>query len=243
MGVTHSYLTEMVELANAFCEGWEGQAGDSTGMLISISETCEEEKQYFPGCPGPLKTSGDQSLTGWAFHASVASCSHHWALQVACTQLWAAAHGDRYISHNVWHYYRDAKVTHVKKEQQKCFSSVLLHWHGHREQSFWEELQKRRGLPWQHVKGSVFPVSFMSLHEKEIRNWILHSLPFINVSVMCTLCCRLMMQFSSKINCCFRQPSIFYDCKTISLLKMKVTFPEGWAVFNISQVCRVGRWE
>lgn len=113
-----------------------------------------------------------------------------------------------------------------------------------REQSFfWKELQERRGLPWQHVKGSVFPVSFMSLHKKEIRNWILHSLPFINVSVMCTLCCRLMMQFSSKINCCFRQPSIFYDCKTISLLKMKVTLPKGWAVFNISQVCRVGRWD
>lgn len=227
----------MVELANAFCESWEGQIGDSTFQLIGISETCEDEKQYFPGCPGSLKTSGDQSLT-------VASYSHHWALQVACTQLWAAARGDGHISHNVWHHCRDVKITHLEKEQQKSFSSALLHWQGHTEQSFfWKELQKRRGLPWQHVRGSVFPVSFMSLHKKEIRNWILHSLPFINMSVMCTFCCRLMMQFSSKINCCFRQPSIFYDCKTISLLKMKVTFPKGWAVFNISQVCSVGRWE
>ena len=83
----------------------------------------------------------------------------------------------------------------------------------------------------------------MSLRKKEIRNWSLHSLPFINASIMCTLCCRLMMQFLSKINCCFRQPSIFYDCKTISLLKTNVTFPKGRAVFSICQVCRVGRWE
>lgn len=51
------------------------------------------------------------------------------------------ASGDRDISGNVWHHYRDAKVTQLKKEQQKGFSSALLHWHGHREQSFfWKEL-------------------------------------------------------------------------------------------------------
>lgn len=45
-------------------------------QLISISETCEDEKQYFPVCLGPLKTSGGQNLTGRAFHASVDSYSH-----------------------------------------------------------------------------------------------------------------------------------------------------------------------
>lgn len=145
--------------------------------------------------------------------------------------------------HNIQHRYRNPKGTHLPKEEQKGLSPVLVHSHGHRNpSSLWKELQKQRGLAQQYVKGSVFPLSFMSLRKKEIRNWSLHSLPFINVSIMCTLCCRLMMQFSNKINCCFRQPSIFYDCKTISLLKMNVTSPKGRAVVSISQVCRVRRW-
>lgn len=92
-----------------------------------------------------------------------------------------------------------------------------------------ERSYRSRGLAWQYVKGNVFPVIFMSICKKEIRNWCPHSLPFISVSIMCTFCCRLMMQFSYKINCCFRQLSIFYDCKNISLLKMNVTLPMGWA--------------
>lgn len=136
--------------------------------------------------------------------------------------------------------YRDPKVTHLPKEVQEGHFSVLLHWHGHREPPFlWQELQK---LARQYVKDNVFPVIFMSHCKKEIRNWRPHSLPFMSVSIMCTFCCRLMMQFSYKINCCFRQLSIFYDCKNISLPKMNVTLPTGWAMFSISQVCKVRRW-
>lgn len=130
--------------------------------------------------------------------------------------------------HDIWCHNRDPEVAHLPKEEQKGLSSLLVHWRGHREPSFlWKALQKRRDLAQQYVKSSVFPVIFMSLRKKEIRNWSLHSLLFINVSIMCTLCCRLMMQFSSKINCCFRQPSIFYDCKTISLLKNECYIPQG----------------
>lgn len=239
---SQSYLTEMVELGNAFCVGWEDQAGDSTFQQISISETCEDEKQYFPGCPGLLKTSDDIWWQAGHFLPQLPAI-----LTTEPYRLLAPSSGLLYMTGTFLTVpgitTEMPKSPTWKRNSRKVSLLSYSTDTAAREQSFWKELQKQRGLPWQHVKGSIFPVSFMSLHKKEIRNWILHSLPFINVSVMCTLCCRLMMQFPSKINCCFRQPSIFYDCKTISLLKMKVTFPKGWAVFNISRVCRVGRWE
>lgn len=219
-----------------------GQTGDSTCQLISISELVRMRNSIFlavqvhsrnlvtktwqtghfmPQLPAIHTTEPNRSLAS-------SSGLLHVVIGIFLTMSGITAEMPK---SPIW-----------KRNSRKV--SLLLYSTGHRERSFfWKELQKQRSLPWQHVKGSVFPVSFMSLHKKEIRNWILHPLPFINVSVMCMLCCRLMMQFSSKINCCFRQPSIFYDCKTISLLKMKVTFPKGWAVFNISQVCRVERQE
>lgn len=239
----------MVKLANAFCGGWECQTENAMSKLkiwgkIASQKRVRMRYNIFQGVQVQPRRLVTKALQAGQFMPGIPAIhpAEH-------DELLAPSSGPLCVvmircPHDVWHHYRDPKVTYLPKEVQKGLSSVLVHWHGHREPSFlWKELQKQQGLARQYVKGSVFPVVFMSLHKKEIRNWSLHSPPFINVSVMCTLCCRLMMQFSSKINCCFSQPSIFYDCKTISLLKMNVTFPEGWAVFSISQVCRVGRWE
>lgn len=168
---SQSYLTEMVELANAFCEGWEGQTGNSTSQLNSIAETFEDEKQCFSGCPSPAKTSGDQSLTGQAFHAWDSHYSHHCAWQIAYIQLWAAACGDSQMSTQCLASLQRSQSHPVSREEHRGLSSVLDHKDSHREPSFpWKELQKRRGLAQQYVKGSVFPAIFMSLHKKEIRN-------------------------------------------------------------------------
>lgn len=80
--------------------GWERKCHVPVENLgqSSISETCEDKKQYFPGCPGPAETSGDQSLTGCVACIWDPSYSHHWAWQIAGTELWAAVHGDSQMS-------------------------------------------------------------------------------------------------------------------------------------------------
>lgn len=95
-----SYLTEMVELGNGFCKGWERKCHVPVENLgqNSISETCEDKKQYFPGCPGPAETSGYQSLTGCVACIWDPSYSHHWAWEIVGTELWAAVHGDSQMS-------------------------------------------------------------------------------------------------------------------------------------------------
>lgn len=104
MSITHNKLFD-----------WDGQVGKCLlwGLRMSgrkchaqvenlgqnsISETCEDEIQCFPGWPGSAKTSGDQSLTAWVVHAWDPSYSLCWAWQIACTQLWAAVRGDDQMS-------------------------------------------------------------------------------------------------------------------------------------------------
>lgn len=98
-----NYLTETVELANGFCEGWEGKRGNAMSQLkiwdkIASQKLVKDKKQYFSGCPGPAETSGDQSLTGCVACIWDPSYSHHWAWQIAGTEHWAAVHGDSQMS-------------------------------------------------------------------------------------------------------------------------------------------------
>lgn len=94
---SQSYLTEMVELANAFCEGWEGQTGNAMSQLkiwdkIASQKLVRMRNNIFQVQPRHLVTKAWQA---GRFMPGIPAI-HAW--QIACTQLWAAVRGDSQMS-------------------------------------------------------------------------------------------------------------------------------------------------
>lgn len=176
---SQSYSTEMVEVTNAFYGGWEGETGNSTSQLNSIAEIGWE--RIFSGVSRSsqdiwrpkLDRLGISCLGPPLFTPlHLRDCLHP---ALGCCTWWVKC------LHSVWLPYKDNNITQsLGKSTKVCLLTQSTN-------MTTENHSPLKGATQAEMSGTAvcqrqcFPVIFMSLHKKEIRNWSLHSLPFINV--------------------------------------------------------------